>query len=77
MGSYKAVLIGGCFDMTKRVITSELTQISMYEPIDYRLAADMGLVDGGEVIPCRQVVYSLAYSLSDGTLIYEYERVTN
>tara|TARA_R110002124_G_scaffold116164_1_gene272446 strand:- start:962 stop:1201 length:240 start_codon:yes stop_codon:yes gene_type:complete len=77
MISYNAVLVGGCFDMTKRVVTSDLPQIFMYEPMDYRLAANMGIANagGGGVIPCRQVIYSLVYSLSDGTLIYEYERV--
>ena len=77
MSKYKAVLVGGCFDMSKMVLTSDLPNIFMYEPMDYRVAADMGIVNagGGGIIPCRQVVYTLVCSTSDGTLIYEYERV--
>ena len=67
--SYKAVFVGGAFDMIKRVLSKDLEYVSFYEPED-RVAEFYSLPVTS--IPYREVKYRLAACISDGTLIYEY-----
>lgn len=69
--SYKAVFIGGAFDMTKRVLTSRRDRVFFYEPRDPYLVTKLRVPE--EMVPCRELSYRLVFELSDQTGIYELE----
>tara|TARA_R110001599_G_scaffold321655_1_gene532342 strand:- start:372 stop:593 length:222 start_codon:yes stop_codon:yes gene_type:complete len=70
--SFKAVFIGGAFDMTKRELRRDEPYVYFYEPED-KVAISCGVPE--EKVVCRKLQYRLVTSVSDGTLIYEIDKI--
>lgn len=69
-----AILVGGAFDMTKMKLLSAPREITMFEPLD----PEQWCYHKQEVteVDCRILVYNRVFETNQGTVIYEFARVS-